>query len=139
MSVHPSICSPACLFSSPSIHQPVHWFIVNPCPCFLPVCPSLLLLIHSQTMVHLHFSPTISYILAPVHSLIYPLIHALSVFCQSFCMYVTIKLSGGERRVLHRSVANFADTPRNIAIPPLPLQCDVRLSIFLSFSQLCIC
>ena len=23
---------PACLFSSPSIHQPVHWFIVNPCP-----------------------------------------------------------------------------------------------------------
>ena len=71
LSVHPSICSPACLFSSPSIHHPVHWFIVNPCPCFLPVCPSLLLLIHSQTMVHLHFSPTISYILAPVHSFTY--------------------------------------------------------------------
>ena len=26
MSVHPSICSPACLFSILSIHQPVHWY-----------------------------------------------------------------------------------------------------------------
>ena len=41
-SVHPSICSPTCLFSSPSIHQLVHWFIFNPCPCFftcLATCP----------------------------------------------------------------------------------------------------
>ena len=39
MSVHPSICSSACLFSSLSIHQPVHWFIVNPC-LHLLTCPS---------------------------------------------------------------------------------------------------
>ena len=102
-SIHHSVHLPVCSEARPStslstsllsIYVHVFYLSVHPSSCSS--------IIHAQTMVHLHVSPTISYILAPVNSLIYPLIHALSVFCQSFCMYV-------------------------------------RLSIFLSFSQLCIC
>ena len=101
MSVHPSICSSACLFSSPSIHQSVHWFIVNPC-LHLLTCLSIRPPAHPCTN---HGPPSCqsshTCILSPVHSLIHQLIHALSFFCQSFlqcaccsiCLFLCLSIS----------------------------------------------
>ena len=56
LSVHPSICSPACLFSSPSIHQPAHWFIVNPCPLLAFLSVLLAFWLYVRLSIFLSFS-----------------------------------------------------------------------------------
>ena len=67
MSVHPSICSSACLFSSLSIHQPVHWFIVNPCLHLLtcPVNPSSCTSMHKSWCTCVSVQPYLYLITCP--------------------------------------------------------------------------
>ena len=95
-----SVCPSINLFTCLSVHQPVH-----PPACPLVYCQSMsmffYLSIHNPCTNHGPPACQSNHIIylstCPfIHLSIHLFMHC-RFFCQSFCMYVTIKLSGGER------------------------------------------